>query len=98
MVKRDRVGETHSFELGQVVSIRWLDHANHTVEWFDKAPVKVATIVSHGQVSAVRKHAVTLIQSVCTKGPGEGSMCNAITIIRSCITGVDVLSDPQEAS
>ena len=65
--------------------ILWKDASNHAVEWRENISSKLATIVSVGFIVHESTKAITLVQSVCVKGPGKGSSNNAMTIPMGCI-------------
>lgn len=67
--------------------VKWLDAANHGIDWTDKSKLKStpATILSVGILTHKCKDTITLTQNLCVSGPGEASGCNCITIPRGCI-------------
>ena len=86
-------------KLYQLYEVTWIDSANHAIGWEDGTDIgtKVATIVSVGFLWAKNKKAITLVQNVCTKGPGSPSGCNAISIPKGCIKSTRKLKASVEA-
>lgn len=69
----------------KLVIVRWVDSANHAIGWERKVKSRLSLITSVGFIVDETKKAITLIQSICIKGPGKGSTNNAITIPKKCI-------------
>lgn len=72
-------------KVGAIVRITWNDSSTDGGRWTRKKKGRVSRIESVGYVTHVSKNKVTVMQSVCVKGPGRGSASSALTIPRACI-------------
>ena len=78
-------------KLKQLYEIKWVDSANHAIDWTENIGVNIAKIKSVGYLIAKNKKGITLVQNACYKGPGSPNGFNAVSIPKGCIVSVKKL-------